>query len=158
VNSRTLIVALLCVAALGVIVFLARHNQRTLTASLPPRIVCADQADAQRQAGPTAIAVLGTGSMAPFIPAALSGLDPFTTVVAYAVPSPDLVFGDIKAGRLVVYAPSWSPKFSVMHLAASQDAGGWIMSGLANRDYEASERVTREKFRAIVSAVYVWPQ
>jgi hypothetical protein len=32
------------------------------------------------------------------------------------------------------------------------------MSGLANRDYEASERVTREKFRAIVSAVYVWPQ
>lgn len=141
-----------------VVLLVAGHNQRTLTAGLPPRIVCATQEEARVQAGPTAIPVLGTGSMAPYIPAAAPGRDPFATVVAYIVPSADLVFADIAPGRLVVYKPDWSPRYSVTHGAAVQDAAGWIMSGLHNRDYEARTRVTAENFRAIVAAVYVWPQ
>lgn len=146
------------VCLLAAVLLLARHNQRTLTDGLPPRIVCASQEEARAQAGPTAIPVLGTGSMAPYIPAAAPGRDPFATIVAYIVPDANLVFADIRAGRLVVYQPAWSPRYSVTHGAAVQDAAGWIMSGLHNRDYEAATRVTAANFRAIVAAVYVWPQ
>ena len=151
-----LIFGLVCL--LAAVLLLARHNQRTLTDGLPPRIVCATQEEARQRAGATAIAVLGTGSMAPYIPAAAPGRDPLETVVAYLVPSLDLVFADIAPGRLVVYQPAWSPHYCVTHGAAVQDRLGWIMSGLANRTYEAGERVTAANFRAIVAAVYVWPQ
>lgn len=155
---RTGLLILGIVCLLAAVLLLARHNQRTLTEGLPPRIVCATQEEARAAAGPTAIAVLGTGSMAPYIPAAAPGRDPLATVVAYIVPDPNLVFADIRPGRLVVYQPAWSPRYSVTHGAAAQDAGGWIMSGLANRDYEAGTRVTAANFRAIVGTVYTWPQ
>ena len=155
-RTGLLILGLVCL--LAAVLLLARRNQRTLTAGLPPRIVCATQEEARAQAGASAIAVLGTGSMAPYIPAALPGRDPLATVVAYLVPDTDRVFTDIKPGQLVIYAPAWSPRYTVTHLAATRDADGWIMSGLANRDYEAGTRVTAANFRAIVAAVYVWPQ
>lgn len=151
-----LIFGLVCL--LAAVLLLARHNQRTLTAGLPPRIVCATQEEARAAAGPTAIAVLGTGSMAPYIPAAAPGRDPLATVVAYLVPDANLVFTDIRPGRIVVYKPDWSPIYAVAHGAASQDAAGWIMSGLHNRDYEARTRVNTDNFLAIVASVYVWPQ
>lgn len=154
-NKRTLTVALLCVAALGVVLFLARQNRRILVDGLPPRIVAMSEADARGLAGPGAVAVLGTGSMAPFIPPARAGLDPFTTICAFVVLQPGATVDDVRAGALCVYEPEWA-KRSVMHQAAIFADGGWIMTGLHNKVYENKERMTGRNFIGLVARVYVW--
>lgn len=147
------ILGAVCLAlGLGLLAWQAQH---TLTSNLPPRIECRDEAEARTLAGPAAIAVLGTGSMAPFIPAALPGQDPRKTVVAYAVIEP-ATYADIQAGDLCIYETEWTPGL-VMHPAAMKDFGGWIMSGTGNARSEARWRVTPANFRGIVARVYVWP-
>ena len=147
----TLGVVLLLVA----IILVARHKEAVLVAGLPVRIVCADQTAAQEQAGPGAISVLGTGSMAPYIPAALPGRDPLSTVVAYAVLDGAATFDGLTVGALVVYTPAWA-KGRVMHQAALRDAGGWIMSGLHNERSETWERLTPANYVGTVARVYTW--
>lgn len=149
-----LIFGLVCL--LAAVILLARHNQRTLTDGLPPRIVCATQDEARMQAGPTAIAVLGTGSMAPFLPAAPAGADPLATVVAYVVIDAQATFADIKKGALCIYKPEWSPRYPVMHQAAQQDGLGWIMSGLHNPRSEPGWRTTKRNFVGLVACAFVW--
>lgn len=92
--------------------------------------------------------------MAPYIPAAPSGADPFTTVMAYAEPS-DRVFADIRKGDLVVYRPRWRNGL-VIHQAAQKDGSGWIMSGLHNAQSESFARITKDDVICVVGAVYVW--
>jgi hypothetical protein len=92
--------------------------------------------------------------MAPFIPPARAGENPLTTVVAYAKPI-TTAFADIKKGDLVTYRPNWTNN-CVMHQAAQKDSGGWIMSGLHNRNSESFTRITEREFIAVIGAVYVW--
>lgn len=125
-----------------------------MVAGLPPRIVCASLEDAWLRAGSTAFPVLGTGSMAPFIPPSAAGKDPLTTVVAFAKPD-SKPFGAISKGDLVVYRPAWA-KGCVIHQAAQKDSGGWIMSGLNNPQSESFIRITEREFVAVISEVYVW--
>jgi len=153
---RTVLLALGLVLLLAAIVLVARHKESVLVAGLPVRIVCTDQAAAKEQAGLGAIAVLGTGSMAPYIPAALPGRDPLSTVVAYAVLDGTATFDGITKGALIVYAPAWA-KGRVMHQAALLDSGGWIMSGLHNERSETWERLTPATYVGTVARVYVWP-
>jgi len=145
------------VVGLAALVFLAIHNQNVLERGLPPRIHCKNQGDALLQAGHGAIPVLGTGSLAPYIPAAPAGSDPMVTVVAYAVIDHAATFAEISPGTLCIYAPDWT-KGRVMHQAAARDSLGWIMSGLHNAHSEAGWRVTQQNFVGIVARVYVWPQ
>lgn len=144
--------AVLVIAGLGI---MAWRAQRTLTSNLPPRIECRDQLDARTRAGAGAYAVLGTGSMAPFIPASLHGQDPRQTLVAYAVTEP-ASYADIQAGDLCIYSPEFHNGL-VIHQAAQRDSLGWIMSGLGNARSEAAWRVTSANFKGIVARVYVWP-
>lgn len=145
---------LLAAGAIALIAALAWWQQRTMVAGLPPRYVCANELDARAKAGPTAYAVLGTGSMAPFIPPASKGADPMKTVVAYAVPG-GKKYADIRKGDLVSYWADWAHG-NVLHQAAQKDSGGWIMSGLHNSQSESFARVTPETFRSVISEVYVW--
>jgi hypothetical protein len=154
---RTVLLIIGTAAFLVAILLLTQHNQRVLESGLPQRIVCANEAAAREQAGAGAIPVLGTGSMAPYIPAAPAGTDPLATVCAYAVPQAGATFNDIAAGKLVVYAAEWKPGFHVIHGAAQLDGSGWIMSGLHNARSESWARVTPTNFRALVARVYVWP-
>ena len=153
---RSALLALGIALLLAAILLVARHKERVLVAGLPARIVCADQRAAEAQAGPGAISVLGTGSMAPFIPAALPGRDPLATVVAYAVLDGTATFAGLTVGALVVYTPAWAHG-RVMHQAAARDAGGWIMSGLHNARSETWERLTPATYVGTVARVYVWP-
>ena len=152
---RSILVALL---ALGLVVALglALRSERVLTAGLPLRIVAKSQEEARTLAGLGAVGVLGTGSMAPYIAAAPNSSDPLTTVMAYAVPSASLRYGDITAGTLVIYSINYVAGSNTMHQAAQLDAGGWIMTGLGNKAYENKVRVTAENFVGIVTRVYVW--
>jgi hypothetical protein len=97
---------LLAVLALGLVVVLglALRSERVLLAGLPTRVVVASEAEAWTLAGPSAVVVLGTGSMAPYIPPAPAGADPLRTVSALAVLVPGASYADIKAGTLSVTA------------------------------------------------------
>jgi hypothetical protein len=152
---RSILVALL---ALGLVVVLglALRSERVLTAGLPLRIVAKSQQEAQTLAGLGAVAVLGTGSMAPYIAAAPKGSDPFATVMAYVVTVQGATIADVKAGSLCIYVPEWAGRH-VMHQAASFSEGGWIMTGLGTKSYETTERMTRRNFVGIVSRTYIWP-
>ena len=145
-----LVVGLLIAALL----LLAFWQHRAMASGLPPRIVCLSPVDAHMQAGPTAYEVLGTGSMAPYIPAAPKGADPLKTVVALAKPV-SLPFKAIRKGDLVVYRPKWANGL-IIHQAAQETASGWIMSGLGNKQSESFEPITEKEFVALIGAVYVW--
>jgi len=144
------------VALIVAIAIIARQRQHVLEAGLPLRISCANQSDALVRAGSAAILVLGTGSMAPYIPASAAGLDPLKTVTAYAVLGTK-PFSDIKVGDLVVYRAAWAGGQYVIHQAASLDSTGWIMSGLHNARSESWARVTAAEFAGVVARVYTWP-
>ena len=152
---RSILVALL---ALGLVVVLglALRSERVLTAGLPLRIVAKSQQEAQTLAGLGAVAVIGTGSMAPYIAAAPKGSDPFATVMAYVVTVQGATIADVRAGSLCIYVPEWAGRH-VMHQAASFSEGGWIMTGLGTKSYETTERMTGRNFVGIVSRTYTWP-
>ena len=152
---RSLLIAAL---ALGLVVVLglALRSERVLTAGLPLRIVAKSQQEAQTLAGLGAVAVLGTGSMAPYIAAAPKGSDPLATVMAYVVTVQGATIADVRAGSLCIYVPEWAGRH-VMHQAASFSEGGWIMTGLGNKGYENAERMTGRNFVGIVARTYIWP-
>ena len=154
-NRVALVVAL--VLGLAALLVVSKRKQTDLARGLPPRIVCASQGEAFAQAGVGATPVLGTGSMAPWIPAALPGLDPRKTVVAYAVIDTAATYDGITTGALVVYFATWAGG-RVLHQAAARDGGGWIMSGLHNERSETWERVTAKNYIGTVARVYVWAQ
>ena len=154
-NRIGLVLAL--VLGLAALLVVSKRKQADLARGLPPRVVCASQADALAQAGAGATPILGTGSMAPWIPAALPGLNPRQTVVAYAVIDTAATYDGITTGALVVYFATWAGG-RVIHQAAARDSGGWIMSGLHNERSETWERVTAANYVGTVARVYVWAQ
>ena len=154
-NRVALVVAL--VLGLAALLVVSKRKQADLARGLPARIVCASQGEAFGLAGVGATPVLGTGSMAPWIPAALPGLDPRKTVVAYAVIDTAATYDGITTGALVVYFATWAGG-RVLHQAAARDGGGWIMSGLHNERSETWERVTAANYIGTVARVYVWAQ
>ena len=154
-NRVALVLAL--VLGLAALLIVSKRKQAEIARGLPPRIVCASQGEAFALAGVGATPVLGTGSMAPWIPAALPGLDPRKTVVAYAVIDTAATYDGITTGALVVYFATWAGG-RVLHQAAARDGGGWIMSGLHNERSETWERVTAANYIGTVARVYVWAQ
>ena len=141
---------------LVLILSIAINSERVLVNGLPPRIIAKSQVEAREMAGALAIGVLGTGSMAPYIPSAENGADPLKTISAYAVINTDLAYKDITPGALVIYSINYVKGSNTMHQAALLDASGWIMTGLGNKEYENRVRVTSDNFVGIVSKVYIW--
>ncbi len=153
---------ILAVCLLAALVAFAWLHQRTMVAGLPPRVVCADRQAAMDEAGAWAranggvvIAVLGTGSMAPYIPAAPAGEAPRKFIAAYVVMLPG-GYNDIKRGKLCIYRAEWDAKLYVLHQAAQSDGLGWVMSGLHNSRSEPQWRVTPANFIGITARVFVW--
>lgn len=150
---------ILAAALLATLLLLALRAHRTLLRGLPERIECTGPAEAFSRALADNLPpyrVAGTGSMAPYIPAAPAGADPLGTVVAYAVPGHGR-FADVRRGTLCAYAPTWcAPGMTVLHQAAQRTSAGWLMTGLANARSDGPEPMTPTTFRAIVVRVYVW--
>ena len=148
---------------LGGLAFLALRSHEKLVSNLPPveqpmpQIVAVTEAldFAKAHPGYKVTAVLGTGSMAPYIPASPEGKDPMKTVMAYAVVGGD--FKDVHTGTLCVYAPE-GLDYQIIHLAVSFVNGGWIMTGLANKHYETWWRMTPKEFRGYAIKVFLVQQ
>lgn len=155
-STRTGIVV--TVVALALLLVLAWRYQRTLELGLPAREVCADAADARLRAeqwsrtnGYAMTPVRGTGSMAPFIPAAPAGSDPYATMMAYAAIDTRRTWASVQAGELCVYR---SPQGPIMHSAAARRGAAWVMAGLHNRE---SDYYMRESdLIGVVARVFVW--
>lgn len=163
-DFKTLFTTATAILLLAVLVFLGYRSQKILEDGLPARDdvgLTQDQALQRANAysnthGGPIYAILGTGSMAPYIPPSKAGLDPKTTTVAYAVGVPNSSYTDIQAGNLCVYMAEWDAKLCVIHSAAQKTYGGWVMSGLHNARSESWARVTPQNFRGIVARVFVW--
>jgi hypothetical protein len=135
-------------AALAICLFLANTPGGSLAAksALPPRFEVAALRDARLLAGPHCVAVLGTGSMRPYIPASA---DP-RQIVAFAALE-NTPYAELQKGELVVYR--WRGSY-VIHQIVAQQGDNWISSGLANRRYDA-QHVTLETYYRRVVRVYV---
>ena len=158
-KTKPLIIAAVVVVA--ILLILAIRYQRTLVRGLPPRVECANEQEAARLAadfsvsqGGSVVSVLGTGSMAPYIPAAKSGLDPLATTDALAATKPGVTFDDITPGALCIYRHNASSVGLTMHSAARKSFGAWVMAGLHNK--ESDIWMKREDFVGIVGKVWVW--
>ena len=158
-NARSLIIGAACVVGLAAVMLMSRHEQAILTDHLPPRIAHSTQAEAEAIAGPNALPVLGTGSEAPYIPAAPAGKDPYQTITAYVVLRPGATFDDITPGVLVLRQSNWATARGslVMHSALAKHGDTWIASGLHNAVSDTSEPITRANFVGIVASVHVFP-
>jgi hypothetical protein len=163
--SKSILGGVAAAVVVAVLVGIAWRSQRTLERGLPPRIECTDKFDAHSRArahiinqGGTVVGVLGTGSMAPYIPAARAGLDPMATIVAFAVTQPGATIKDVRKGKLCTYRPEFASESHYIHGAAEEDGLGWIMSGLNNERSESSWRMTAANFTGLVVAVFVWPE
>lgn len=147
------------IALLGLVgLFSAFYWHFNLEKRLPPRKEVPSMAAAWQEAsnyiakhGGVPVRILGTGSMAPYIPPAKEGEDPRAVIVAIVIMRFGAVYSDIQRGDLVGYHPDWDNKEFVFHQAAKNTPEGWIMTGLNNRDYESKWRVTNKNFVGIVA-------
>lgn len=136
-----LIVAL--ALSLAALIYLQLHT----TDNSPPRVeISASQVDKLLREESNLVAVRGTGSMAPYIPAG----DP-NKIVAW-VKVERCEFDELLIGQIVVFDTA---KFGlILHRLAQKTAAGFITSGDHNHNYDSS-RVYPENFRGRVVKTYV---
>lgn len=157
-STKLLLGIALAVVVVAALLALAWSAQRTLERGLPPRDdTSRSQAAALVAANSWAItnnggmvsAVLGTGSMAPYIPAG----DPPSQIVAYAVTHGGATFYDVTPGALCLYRYG-TGNIVAIHGAAKLSGAGWVMSGLHNANSDIT--MTRDNFIGIVARVFIW--
>ena len=157
-STKMLSVLAAVVAIIAVLLFLAWSAQRTLERGLPPKDTSAANraegflfaSDFAQKTGGEIFGVLGTGSMAPYIPAGKA-----EDVVAYAVTRKGATLRDVVPGDVCFYKRDDAAyKGLVIHGAAEFTSAGWIMSGLGNRSHDI--RMNADNFVGIVAKVFVW--
>ena len=121
-------------------------TQRVISSSLPPRYIVKTEQEARRLAGESAVIVLGTGSMQPYIPASA---DPGNVVAIAAVERAPYEY--LKKGDLVVY--NWNNMF-IIHQIMGRQGACWISSGLNNPHYDGP-RVNRDTYHSRVVRIYI---
>lgn len=155
-NTTIVAIAVLALVA-GAVVALRFLNR--MSSALPLREEFGSRSEAHAAAlarvashGGAITSVLGTGSMAPYIPAAAKDKN---DIVAFVVTNPARDYASIKQGDLCLYRPDWLRGSLVLHQAALFNSDGWVMSGLHNQRSESEERMTPSKFVGVVNYVSV---
>jgi hypothetical protein len=148
---KLVIIALVsCIAAavMAVIVIEEIQHHRAALESMPvPKTSTRHDMDARLRSSSDWVAIKGTGSMAPYIPA---HKDP-TRIVAY-VRVVRCDFDSLKKHMLVVFD---TDRFGlILHQLSQKTAAGWVTSGLANHNYDTT-RVYPENFRGKVVETYI---
>ena len=127
--------------------FLLWSNLRDEVSVIQPEVLPLAKIKARIAEAPAEwVGVLGTGSMAPLIPAGRA-----TEVVAY-VRIPPCAFDWLKQGDVVVFRHGKAGL--VVHQLAGSDSGGWITGGINNRNYDAG-RVTVMNFIGRVAEILI---
>ena len=135
-----------CIGAAILIIVVAEEIQRnrSMVKALPPSVnVSAYEIDAMLREGYHLVAIMGAGSMQPYIPAGEG------RVAWVLVDRCD--FRLLGAGDLIVFS---TPKGNICHQLATLTAAGWITSGLHNSSYDQT-RVYPETFVGRVVKTYI---
>ncbi len=121
-----------------------RSQYNFMIKALPPSTTVAPhEIDGMLREGYPLVAVLGTGSMQPYIPAGEG------RVAWCLIERCD--FRVLGKGDLVVFR---TPKGNILHQLAQLTAAGWITSGLHNSSYDTT-RVYPETFVGRVVKTYI---
>lgn len=131
-------------AVLAVLVAEEIQRHRSMVKALPPSFTVAPhEIDRMLREGYPLVAILGTGSMQPYIPAGEGR-------VAWCM-TERCDFNLLGKGDLVVFR---TPSGNILHQLAQLTAAGWITSGLHNSKYD-NTRVTAEIFVGRVVKTYI---
>jgi hypothetical protein len=135
-------IGLLIFGAIGLVLLSVYDNNYSYN-SLPRKVAIHSKSEIKSMDG--VFAILGTGSMAPYI----KGGNP-TAIVAYAATDKNIKFIGLRKQDLVIYRNGNS---FIIHQLVGNDSAGWIVSGYNNKFYD-SGRVTEENFVGKVVLVY----
>jgi len=141
-------VALGVLLVIAIIAITSFHLNQIESVKNKPKVVEIDSfdVDAILREHRNVVAVRGTGSMRPLIPAGKP-----TETVAWAILDNTKDFNLLEAGMVVVFLHK-NGTF-VIHELSMLDKDGWISSGSYNGFYD-SGRVTRENLRGVVTLIY----
>ena len=129
---------------LAVLTMLELRRQSAAVASLPPtQLAQLHEIQHLLIAGADLVAISGTGSMRPYLPAGVG-------IVAYAQLE-RVSFDQLQAHDLVAFR---APHGNILHQLARPDNGDWIATGLNNAHYDAT-RVSADNFIGRVVKTYV---
>jgi hypothetical protein len=130
--------------ALSLLVMLDLRRQHNALANLPPKTT-ATLAEVQHMlnAGVDLVAVAGTGSMRPYIPAG-------DGIVAYCERK-RVPFAALEEGNLVIFRAG---SLNILHQLAEREGDSWIATGLHNSGYDAT-RVSAENYMGVVVRTYI---
>ncbi len=142
---KMLICGLLVLAIIAVTLF---HLNQVEAVKNHPKVVEINlfEVDSVLREHKNVVAVKGTGSMQPLIPAGKP-----TEIVAWALLDSTKDFNLLETGMVVVF--SHKKGEFVIHELNTLDKDGWISSGSYNGFYD-SGRVTRENLRGVVTLIY----
>jgi hypothetical protein len=145
---KTAAILILATLALAIGAFLVVRNHNNMIRALPPA-VSATHAEVQALmlSGADLVAVLGTGSMQPYIPA---GKEDSHEIVAY-VQVERVSYDSLRKGDLIIFRFG---TINVLHQLASKNGDGWIASGLHNERYDRP-RVNAGNFVGRVKKTYI---
>ena len=128
--------------------FAIYQNMNKPKANQPPIIdIDSFEMDSILRTHSNVIAIKGTGSMRPLIPAS----DNPNEIVAWAVVDGSKDFATLHSGQIVVFRHKDAG--FLIHELSLLDKDGWISSGAYNKFYD-SGRVTRENLRGVVISIY----
>lgn len=145
--------AAIILALVVVLAFIALRIFRTPNVAPPPPIYTVEQlyegTRAVYESGLLPRSILGTGSMAPHIPA-----HPMGDKIVVAIAGIDSTkFEDLRAGDWVVYT---GPKVVTMHRLGERSEAGFVVYGVAN-DRADDALVTAQNYIGRVAVVYRLP-
>jgi hypothetical protein len=141
------LIALIASVLLGALAFWYLSGVGSSKVMIQPEVLPLVEIKARMAEAPAEwVGVLGTGSMAPLIPAGAPD-----KVVAY-VHIPPCSFDWLKQGDVVVFRHGRAGL--VVHELAGSDSSGWITGGLNNRNYDAG-RVTVMNFIGRVTEILI---
>lgn len=143
-RSRVRLLALICLVLLAGC-SVKQDTPATFWNQLPEQARIAATLQAQ-EIGGICYKVAPTGSMEPM----LTGGD-------YIVVDTGFPFEQLKKGQPITYYASWLPEgaWPVTHSTSAKHGDGWIVDGIANREYEKGNwTVTKKNYIGKVIAIY----
>jgi hypothetical protein len=139
-----IIIGILTAFLISILIYSYNVNSRMEVAMLIPQHVHESYIDELLLKRVKIVAIQGSGSMQPLIPAG-------DGITAWAVMHETLTYDDLKLGDLVVFVGDY---YNIIHQISELTSEGWIATGSHNKHYD-KVRVTRKNFYGVAKQVFI---